>query len=123
MNYLHNKDLYVEIVVSKAQGKLTKNAKIMLEILAKRTIKKMRYWSNDDKMDCYQSGLLDMFDNWYNFNEEKSDGNAFAYFTEIFKRGLAKGFNQLYKKKGDSEHRIKLISLEGSNDGQGLHSI
>ena len=86
MNYLHNKDLYIEIVVSKAQGKLTKNAKLMLELLAKKTIKKMRYWSTDDKMDCYQGGLLDMFANWYNFNEEKSDGNAFAYFTEIFKR-------------------------------------
>ena len=35
----------------------------MLEILAKRTIKKMRYYNNDDKMDCYQSGLLDMFSN------------------------------------------------------------
>jgi hypothetical protein len=123
MNYLHNKDLYIEIVVSKAQGKLTKNAKLMLELLAKKTIKKMRYWSTDDKMDCYQGGLLDMFANWYNFNEEKSDGNAFAYFTEIFKRGLAKSFNELYKKKGDPTHSVKLISLEGSNDGQGLHSI
>lgn len=121
--YLHNKDLYIEIVVSKAQGKLTKNAKLMLELLAKKTIKKMRYWSNDDKWDCYQGGLLDMFANWYNFNEEKSDGNAFAYFTEIFKRGLAKSFNELYKKKGDPTHSIKLISLEGSNQGQGLHSL
>ena len=122
MNYLHNKDLYIEVVVSKAQGKLTRNAKVMLEILAKRTIKKMRYWSNDDRMDCYQSGLLDMFSNWYNFNEEKSV-NAFAYFTEVFKRGIAKGYNELYKKKGDNDHQIKLISIEGSNDGMGLHSI
>jgi hypothetical protein len=121
--YLHNKDLYIEIVVSKAQGKLTKDAKLMLELLAKKTIKKMRYWSNDDKWDCYQGGVLDMFANWYNFNEEKSDGNAFAYFTEIFKRGLAKAFNELYKKKGDPTHSVKLISLEGSNQGQGLHSL
>lgn len=123
MNYLHNKDMYIEIVVSKAQGKLTKEASNMIQILANRTIKKMRYWSEDDRMDCYQSGILDMYDNWYNFSEEKSDGNVFAYFTEIFKRGLAKSFNQLYKKKGDPTHSIKLISLEGSNDGQGLHSL
>ena len=51
--YLHNRDLYAEIVVSKAQGRLTNKSKLMLEILAKRTIKKMRYWSNDDKLDCY----------------------------------------------------------------------
>ena len=123
MNYLHNKDLYIEIVVSKAQGKLTRDAKQMLEILAIRTIKKMRYWSNDDKMDCYQSGLLDMFDNWYNFNEEKSDGNAFAYFTEIFKRGMSKGMNQLRKKKGEKDEKIIVISIESSNDSQGLHNF
>jgi hypothetical protein len=120
--YLNNKELYIEIIVSKAQGKLTRNAEKMLELLAKKTIKKMRYWSNDDKLDCYQSGLLDMFQNWYNFNEDKSI-NAFAYFTEIFKRGLAKGWNDLYKKKGDNEHQIKLISINSANDGNGLHSI
>ena len=120
--YLNNKELYVEIIVSKAQGKLTRNAEKMLELLAKKTIKKMRYWSNDDKMDCYQSGLLDMFQNWFNFNEDKSV-NAFAYFTEVFKRGIAKGFNEIYKKKGDNDNLIKLLSIEGSNDGKGLHSI
>lgn len=120
--YLNNKELYIEIIVSKAQGRLTRNAEKMLELLAKKTIRKMRYWSNDDKLDCYQSGLLDMFQNWFNFNEDKSI-NAFAYFTEIFKRGLAKGWNDLYKKKGDNEHLIKLISINGANDGNGLHSI
>ncbi len=38
--YLNNKELYVEIIVSKAQGKLTRNAEKMLELLAKKTIKK-----------------------------------------------------------------------------------
>jgi hypothetical protein len=121
--HLDNKDLCIQLLVSKAQGKLTREANKMLEILGREAIGKKRYWSNDDKLDCYQSGLLDMYDNWYNFNEDKSDGNAFAYFTEVFKRGIAKGFNQLYKKKGDAEHKIKIYSIEGSNEGQGLHSI
>ena len=120
--YLSNKELYVEIIISKAQGKLTRKAEKMFELLGNKTIQKMSYRSNDDKMDCYQSGLLDMYQNWYNFNENKSV-NAFAYFTEIFKRGLAKGFNELYKKKGDNDNLIKLVSIEGSNDGQGLHSL
>lgn len=51
----------------------------MLETLGTKTIKKMRYWSTDDRDDCYQSGLLDMFSNWYNFNEEKSD-NVFIFY-------------------------------------------
>lgn len=122
VHYLHNKDLYIEIMVSKSQGKLTEQAKLMLEILAKKTIKKMRYYNNDDRQDCFQGGLLDMFCNWYNFNDEKSD-NPFAYFTEIFKRGTAKAFNEIYKKKGDNDNLIRLVSIESSNDGHGLHSI
>jgi hypothetical protein len=121
--YLSNKELYVEIIISKAQGRLTRRAQGMLELLAKRTIKKMRYWNNDDRLDCYQSGLVDMFDNWYNFNEEKSK-NAFAYFTEIFKRGIAKGFNELYKRKGqDDNYPIKMFSIDSANEGQGMHNI
>jgi hypothetical protein len=49
--------------------------------------------------------------------------NPFAYFTEIFKRGIAKSFNEIYKKKGDPDSSIRLVSLEGSNDGMGLHSL
>lgn len=120
--YLNNKLLYIEIVISKAQGKLTREAEGMLILIAKNSIKKMRYWNGDDKMDCYQGGLLDMLQNWHNFNEDRST-NAFAYFTEIFKRGMAKSFNQIYKKKGDNFNLVKLISIEGSNDGMGLHSI
>ena len=123
MIYLHNKDLHIEITISKAQGKLTRSAQVMLKMLGEKTIKKMRYWSNDDRLDCLQRGLLDMFENWHNYNAEKSNASAFAYFTEIFKRAAASQFNELYKKRGDPNHSIRLISLEGSNDGQGLHSL
>ena len=33
--YLNNKELYIEIIVSKAQGRLTRNVERMLELLAK----------------------------------------------------------------------------------------
>lgn len=122
-HYLSNKELYYEIIVSKAQGKLTRKSQKMLELLGKRTVKKMRYWNEDDRKDCYQSGLLDMYDNWYNFNEEKST-NAFAYFTEVFKRGLAKGFNAIYKRKGSNDtYKPKVFSINSINDGQGMHNI
>jgi hypothetical protein len=29
----------------------------------------------------------------------------------------------LYLKKGDMENHIRLISIEGSNEGSGIHSI
>jgi hypothetical protein len=122
--YLNNEELYYEIIVSKSRGILTRKAKKMIELIATEAMKKMgsRYWNPEDKSDCYQSALMYMFQNWYNFNEDKGV-NAFAYFTEIFKRGIAFMWNTLYKKKGDPDHKIKLLSLEGSNDGQGLHSI
>lgn len=122
MIYLQNKDLYAEIVISKGRGILTGKAKQMLETLAKRTIRKMKYQNEDDRDDCLQAGLLDMFSNWPNFNEEKSE-NAFAYFTEIFKRGMAKGFNELHLRKGDKEKSYRTISIESSNEGAGLYSI
>lgn len=120
--YLNNKDLYAELIVSKAQGKLTRQAGKMFELLAKRAIMRMKYYNPDDKQDCYQSGLLDMYQNWMSFDEEKSV-NAFAYFTEIFKRGAAKGFNKYHKKKGDDKNEYKLLSIDRANGGEGIHTL
>ena len=120
--HLNNTNLLCEIIISKHQGRLTKNAENYIILIAKEAIKVRPYKSAEDKADCLQSGLLDMFKNWYKFDEERYT-NAFAYFTEVFKRGRAKGFNEIYRKKGDNDNNIKLISIEGSNDGQGLHSI
>lgn len=121
--YLSNNELYYEIIVSKATGSLTRKSQKMLELLAKKTIKKMRYYNPDDRFDCYQSGILDMFDNWQSFNEEKSK-NPFAYFTEIFKRGIAKGLNQIHNRRGIKDgDSIKVYSIDSLNDGSGMHNI
>ena len=114
--YLSNKDLYCELIVSKAKGKLTRQAETMLILLAKNVIKKMYYKDSDDKLDCLQTAYLSVFQNWYNFDENKSD-NAFSYFTEIIKRGLAQGWNKMYKLKGDPDAVV--ISLTGyTSDGE-----
>ena len=114
--YLSNKDLYCELIVSKAKGRLTKEAERMLILLAKNVIRKMYYNDYNDRLDCLQSAYLDVFSNWYSFDENKGD-NAFAYFTEIIKRGMAKGWNARYRLKGDPD--AKLISLTGyTSDGE-----
>ena len=120
--YLSPRKLYIEIVVSKAKGKLTRRAQSMLILLADRTIDKFTYYNIDDKYDCYQQGLYDLFKNWHLFNEEKSE-NVFAYLTEIFKRGATQGLNLLHKKKGDLDKKIKVYSIDSLNDGQGMHNI
>ena len=121
--YLSNKDFYIEIIYSKSTGRLTNKAKKMIELLGKKTIKKMRYFYSEDRNDCYMSGLLDMYDNWLDFDEEKGS-NAFAYFTEVFKRGMSKGLLQLYKKKGiPFNESIHTVSLNSANEGQGMHNL
>ena len=114
--YLSNKDLYCELIVSKAKGKLTRQAETMLILLAKNVIKKMYYQNPDDRLDCLQTAYLSVFQNWYSFDELKGD-NAFSYFTEVIKRGLAQGWNKMYKLKGDENAVV--ISLTGyTSDGE-----
>lgn len=120
--YLKNKDFFAEIVESKEQGELTDTAQQMMILLGNRTIKKMKYYNPSDREDCLQTGLMVMFQNWHNFDPEKST-NAFAYFTEIFKRGIARGYNELYKKKGDPDGDIRQVSIQSSNDGEGIYNI
>lgn len=122
-HYIDKKEFFIQIVVSKAYGYLTPKAQHMFNILAERTIRKMRYYNTDDRNDCMQTGLFNMYDNWQNFNEEKFF-NAFAYFTEIYKRGMAEGFNELTRMKGQPrDKKVRYVSFQGANDGEGLHNI
>lgn len=122
--YLEDRDLYYQLVLSKGRGKLTRQAQEMLILIANNTIrKKERNYNNiDDRNDCIQQGLLHMFQNWKNFNPKKYD-TAFPYFTEIFKRGLADGINIINNKKNYNDDKVVMISIDRSNDGNGLHNI
>jgi hypothetical protein len=122
--YLNDNDLYYEIVLSKGRGKLTRTAEKMFILIAKETIRKKEasYKNKEDKEDCMQQGLLRMFENWKGFNEKKFS-LALPYMTEIFKRGIADGWNTISNKKSYSEDNLVFISLDSSNDGKGLHNI
>ena len=122
MDYIDKKDLFIEMMVSKAKGTLTNKAKKMVELIAINAIIKLPYESIDDKKDCQQNGAFKLFEKWHGFDPEKTE-NPFAYLTEIFKRGCYEEFDKLYKEKGDPENFYKLVSLESSNDGDGLHNI
>ena len=117
-HYLNNKDLYLEIIESKKNNKLTKNAESMFILLTARVASKLSYLNPDDREDCMGFAHLDVFKYWRNFDPEKSS-NAFAYYTSIIKRGLAKGWNHLHPKKYEGT-----IRMSGSNeDSDGLYSI
>ena len=120
-NYLNNKDLYNEIVKSKELDKLTPTAEKMFILLAERTINKLTYVSQDDRNDCLQFALLDLLKYWRNFNPKYP--NAFAYFTEIAKRGYAKGWNKIHPVKYKNTMSIDRVNTSGSDGDGGMFNI
>ena len=119
-NYLNNKDLYAEIVKSKEQDKLTREAEKMLILLAERTIRRMKYVDDQDRDDCLQFALLDLLKYWKNFNPDYP--NAFAYFTEIAKRGYAKGWNKIHPTKYKDTMSIDRAGSKPGEEG-GIFTI
>ncbi len=119
-NYLNNKDLHAAMSESKDLGKLTPTAEKMLILLAERAITKMSYVNDDDRQDCLQFAMLDLLKYWQNFNPDYP--NAFAYFTEIAKRGYAKGWNKIHPLKYKGTISINGSSSDGE-DGGGIYSI
>jgi hypothetical protein len=118
--YLNNKDLHDEIVKSQEQDFLTKEAENMLMLLASEANKKLTYSRREDKEDCIQQARLDLLKYWRGYKPMYK--NAFAYYTEISKRGFAKGWNRLYPKK-----YAGTISLNGGFGGddntEGIYSL
>jgi len=110
-NYLNNKDLYDEIVLSLAANELTRTAEKMLILLATKAQGRLTYVNGADHEDCLSSAYLDLFKYWRGFNPKYK--NAFAYYTEIAKKGYAKGWNKLYPKKYKGT-----ISMSGHSDNE-----
>jgi hypothetical protein len=115
--YLKNKDLYEEIIKSKEQDALTPRAQEMLMLLAKRASSKLPYANPEDRKDCISAAYLDLWRYWRSFDPAKSK-NAFAYYTEICKKGFAKGWNQLHPKK-----YAGTVSIDGGVDSEGIYTI
>lgn len=121
-NYLNNKDLYDEMVKSLEQDRLTPTAEKMLIMLAERAINRMTYVREEDREDCLQFALLDLLKYWKNFNPKYP--NAFAYFTEIAKRGYAKGWNKIYPVKYKGTLSLdRTAGHEDENGTSGMYNI
>ena len=123
-NYINDDDLYFEIVLSKGKGHLTKRAEHYIQLIANNTIHKKRqdYKDDDEMMDCLQTGLLIMLENWKYFDERKFN-KALPYMTEIFKRAIALGYNEINNIKPYHKDKISFVSMSGFNGGSGMHTI
>lgn len=117
---VNNKELYNEIVISKQNGQLTPRAVRMLMLIADGVSNKLPYVKPADKQDCASSAKLDLLKYWSGFNPKYK--NAFAYYTEIAKKGAAKGWNKLYPKKYHGT--ISLDSTGFNNDNsEGIYTV
>lgn len=124
-NPINAKEFTYEILLSKGYGKLTRKAEKIFVILAENAIRKKPYYNDDDRKDCLQTSYLNLFTNWKSFNPDKTT-NAFAYFTEIHKRSSTEMLNELYFKKGlkkEDQKYVKTISINSTNNGNGLYNI
>jgi len=121
-NYLNNADFYAAIVASKEQDKLTRDAEKMLILLAQKAITKMKYVDEKDREDCLQFAILDLLKYWRNFNPIYT--NAFAYFTEIAKKGYAKGWNAIHPEKYKGTLSIDRAGRgRDGEEGGGIYTI
>jgi DNA-directed RNA polymerase specialized sigma subunit len=94
--HINQKEFFNEIVKSKEKESLTPRALEMFMVLTDKLSNALSYKNPDDKDDCKAFAMMDLILYWNRFNPEKST-NAFAYFTQICKNGMAKGWNQLYR--------------------------
>jgi hypothetical protein len=125
-NYLNDSDLSYEIIISKGKGILTRKASKFLVLIGDGMIRKMsyiyHYKDKDEENDCLQYSLLIMLEKWYNFDEKKYK-KALPYFSEIAKRAITYQFNELRGKKSHQKDYMNFVSLDSSNDGNGLHNL
>lgn len=105
---INNADFTREIILSKANGKLTGKATDYFVKLANHAIKALPYTDPRDREDCIQFALLDLLLYWKNFDPNISS-NAFAFFTQITYNGYAKGFKKIHK-----ANAIETISFDQS---------
>lgn len=95
-NYLNNGDLLKQLEQSRIDDKLTDDAVKMLRMLVDNFSTRFSYKNEMDRDDCKQEAMFAILRYWRSFDPEKST-NAFAYFTQIAKRGMAQAFNRLHK--------------------------
>ena len=121
--YLDPKALFVEVLKSKRQEKLTNDALMMFLKLAYEVVDRMPYSDPFLKEEAEAGARLDLFMYWNRFNELKSI-NCFAYMTEVAKMGAAKSFNKSYKY--GKKFKGKIISIDGSkynDDSDGIYTL
>lgn len=110
-NYINNKDLLIEVGLSKEQGHLTDKLAHMLTMLCKRYATRGNYvgYTYNDDMQAY--AMLMICKTWHKFNPEKSN-NPFAFYTQCLKNSFIQYLNQERRQR---DIRDELLVNSGMN--------
>ena len=106
--YIDKKDLYNQIMISKNKDELTSEAVDMFIKMTKECSRILKYKNKEDKEDCMSEAMCDLLRYWRNFDPNIPNSNIFAYYTQIIKNGLSKGYKKL--------NPIKTTNLISIND-------
>ena len=91
-NYLNNKDLLAEVVLSKSKGQMTDKLARMLQMLCARYGRRGNWASYTYNEDMQAYALMMLVRTWNSFNPEKSK-NPFAFFTQCIKNSFIQYLN------------------------------
>jgi DNA-directed RNA polymerase specialized sigma subunit len=110
-NYLNNKDLMIQIKLSKEQDKMTNEFIVMLKLLCHRYSKHSWFanysWVED--MEAY--AMLSLCRAWKSFDETRYN-NPFAYYTQTIKNAY---FQYLNAEKKHQDIRDALLIERGAD--------
>jgi len=93
VNYLNNKDILAQVILSKEQEKMTDRLAHMLQTLAARYGKKGNFANYTYNEDMQAYAMLMLVKTWKSFKPEKSQ-NPFAFFTQCIKNSFIQFLNQ-----------------------------
>ncbi len=114
-NYLNNKDLLAEVVLSKEAKQMSNKLALMLTMLCKKYAKKGNFagYSYNDDMQGY--AMLMLVKTWNSFDPAKSN-NPFAFFTQCIKNSF---IQYLKHEKRQRDVKNETLIAAGMNPSHG----
>ena len=110
-NYLNNRDLLAQVMLSKEQEKMTDELAKMLQMLCKRYASRAQFANYTYNEDMQAYAMMMLVRTWKSFNPEKSN-NPFAFFTQCVKNSFIQMLNQ---EKRQRTVRDELLVDKGMN--------
>jgi DNA-directed RNA polymerase specialized sigma subunit len=97
-NYLKNKDLLAEFLISKYENDSEPNKELIkyFQLMISKLAEKFTFHSYDDRKDSLQDAFIALWKNWLNFDDTLYN-QIFPYYTEIIKRSFTMSHNMRTK--------------------------